>query len=130
MVKLSNLYPSTLWFVSNLIFIHINSVSKWKLLMNDCYKTVSGHFFAICTFIFHKAEDQMVILRCLMGLNFNWFQSYGLICSLRPRTSSVNSQKKATDKWPFYNIWPFLPTTWLSFTKLRFRRSIWGAHWV
>ena len=39
----------------------LNSVTKWKLLMNNCYKTVSGHFFAICTFIFHKAEVQTVI---------------------------------------------------------------------
>ena len=65
-------------------------------------------FVAICTFIFHKAEVQTVILRCLMGLNFNWFKSYGLRCSLRPRTSSVNSQKIVTDKWLFYDhIWSF-----------------------
>ena len=49
------------------------------LLFYNCYKTVSGHFFAIC--IFHKTEVQAVILRCSMGLNFNWFKIYGLKCS-------------------------------------------------
>ena len=24
----------------------------------------------------------------------------------------------------------FLPTTWITFTKLKFRRSFWGAEWV
>ena len=51
------------------------------LLLNNCSKTVSGHFFAICIFIFHKTEAHTVILRCTMGLNLNWFKSYGLRCS-------------------------------------------------
>ena len=77
------------------------------LLFYNCYKTVSGHFFATCVFIFHKTEVQTVILRCLMGLNCNWFKSYGLRCSRRPRASSVNFWKVASDKWPFYDhIWP------------------------
>ena len=85
----------------------IKSVRKWMLLFYNCYKTVSGHFFATCVFIFHKTEVQTVILRCLMGLNCNWFKSYGLRCSRRPHASSVNFWKVASDKWPFYDhIWP------------------------
>ena len=59
---------------------HLNSVSKWKLLLNNCYKTVSGHLFAICIFIFHKTEVQTVILNCLIGLNLNLFKSYNTKC--------------------------------------------------
>ena len=89
------------------IFI-IKSDRKWMLLLNNCYKIVSGHFFAICIFIFHKMEVQMVILSCLTGLNHNWFKSYGLRFSRRPRASSGNFWKIASDKWPFYDhIWPF-----------------------
>ena len=29
---------------------------KWKILTNDSCRTLSGHFFAICVFIFHKNE--------------------------------------------------------------------------
>ena len=59
----------------------IKTDPKWMLLLNNCSKTVSGHFFAICIFIFHKTEAHTVILRCTMGLNLNWFKSYGLRCS-------------------------------------------------
>ena len=52
-----------------------------NVTLSNCYKTVSGHFIAICIFIFHKTEVQAVILRCSMGLNFNWFKIYGLKCS-------------------------------------------------
>ena len=98
------------------------------LLFYNCYKTVSGHFFAICIFIFHKTEVQTVILRCLTGLNCNWFKSYGLRCSWRLRAISVNFWKISSDKWPLYDhIWPFFRNTWLSLTKLRFIRSFWGA---
>ena len=37
---------------------------------------ISGHFFALCVFIFYKTEVQTVILRCLTGLNSDWFKSY------------------------------------------------------
>ena len=59
---------------------NIKSDPKWMLLLNNCYKIVSGHFFAVCIFIFHKTEVQTVILRCLMGLYLNLFKSYGLKC--------------------------------------------------
>ena len=59
----------------------IKTDPKQMLLFNNCYKTVSDHFFAICIFIFHKTEVKTVILRCLIGLDLNWFKSYGLKCS-------------------------------------------------
>ena len=97
-------YPCQHYALSKLCF-------EMKVTHEWLFKTVSGHFFTVHTFIlwsFTKLRFQMVILRCLMGLNFNWFETYGPRCSLRPRMSSVNSQKIATDKWPFYNhIWPF-----------------------
>ena len=43
--------------------------------INDSVMTISGHFFSICMFIFHKSEVQTVILRCLTDLNLNWFKS-------------------------------------------------------
>ena len=58
--------PSVMWY----------SDRKWKILINDCCRTLSGHFFAICMFIFHKTEVLKVILRCLTGLNYDWFKSY------------------------------------------------------
>jgi hypothetical protein len=75
----------------------INLKTDWKrmLLLNDCYKTVSSHFFAICMLIFHKTEAQTVILICSMGLNFNWFNRYDLKGSLRPNTTLANSQKNS-----------------------------------
>ena len=79
---------------------YLKSDRKRMLLFNNCYKIVSGHFFAICIFIFHKTEVQTVILRCLTGLNYNWFKSYGLRCSWRSLVSLVNFWKIASDKWP------------------------------
>ena len=58
--------------------------------------------------ILHKTEVQTVILRCLMGLNIDWFKIYGLWCTWRPRTCLANFQKIAIDKWSFYkHIWSF-----------------------
>ena len=94
------------------------NASKWKLLLNNCHETVSGHLFAICIFIFHKTEVQTVILRCLTGLNCNWFKSYGLRCSRRLRASSVNFWKMSSDKWPLYDhIWPFFRNYMIIFDK-------------
>ena len=37
-----------LWMWSNIFEnLQIKSVSKWKKLLNNCYKTISGHFFDI-----------------------------------------------------------------------------------
>ena len=46
------------------------------LLLNDSYKTVSDHFFAISIFIFNKTEVQRVSLRCLTDLNPDLLKSY------------------------------------------------------
>ena len=46
-------------------------------LKNGHFMTLSGHFFTNYTKIFQKTEIQMVILRCLVGLNLNWIKSYG-----------------------------------------------------
>ena len=43
---------------------------------------------------FYKNEVLTVILRCLTGLNLDWFKSYGLRCSLRLHASSANSKKR------------------------------------
>ena len=48
----------------NFFFLYLYSDRKWKILTNDSCRTLSGHFFAICVFIFHKTEVQTVILRC------------------------------------------------------------------
>ena len=61
--------------------------------INDLCMTISGHFFAICIFIFQETEILTVILMCFTGLNLDWFKCYGLKCSLRPHASSANSQK-------------------------------------
>ena len=62
------------------------------------FTTISGHFSANCMFIFHKKEVQTVILRCLTGLNIDWFKNYGLRCKWRPRACLANFQNIATDK--------------------------------
>ena len=54
----------------------LNSDSELMLLIYDHCTTISGHFFALCMFLFHKTEVQMVILGCLTALNPNWFTSY------------------------------------------------------
>ena len=67
------------------------------ILFNNCYMTVSGHFFGICMLILHKPKVQMIILVCSTGLNFNRFTSYGMKCSLMPGATLANSQKIVTD---------------------------------
>ena len=59
--------------------------------------TSSGHFSANCMYIFHKIEVQTVILRCLTGLNLDWFKSYGLRCRMRPRACFAKFQKIVID---------------------------------
>ena len=53
---------------------------KRKLLRNDRFTTLSGHFFANYMNIFHKTEVQTVNLRCLTDLNPNLFKSYDTKC--------------------------------------------------
>ena len=59
---------------------YVNSDLKQMLLINDHSKTIFGHYFAVCIFIFHKTEVQKVILRCLMSLNLNWYKRYDTKC--------------------------------------------------
>ena len=80
--------------------------------------TISGHFFAICIYIFYKTEVETVILRCLTGLQLDWFRRYGLRCRWRPCMCLANSQNIATDKWPFYHqMWPFFANCMFIFHK-------------
>ena len=44
--------------------------------LNDCYTTISGHFFALWMFILNKTEVQKVSLRYLTDLNPNLFKIY------------------------------------------------------
>ena len=48
-------------------------------LINGNFTTLSGHFFANYIRIFLKFEIQMVILRYLLCLNFDWMYSYNKI---------------------------------------------------
>ena len=97
--------------------------------LNKCYTTISGHFFAMFMFIFHKNQVQRVILICIMVLNFNWFKIYGLKCILRLNATLANSNKNGN--WQMAILWPFLDIFWptlnSSFTKLRFKQLFWGA---
>ena len=65
-------------------------------------------FFGNYIDIFLKTEIQTVILRCLMGLNIDWFKNYGLRCKWKPRACLANFQNIATDKWSFYIIFGLL----------------------
>ena len=60
------------------MFVVQKSDPKRMLLLNHCYTTVSGHFFAISMFIFHKTEVQRVNLRCLTDLNPSLLKSYDI----------------------------------------------------
>ena len=98
---------------------------KWKILLNDCCRTLFGQFFAVCMFIFHKIEIQTVILKCWTGLLLDWFKRYGLRCNLCRCASSANSQKIATDKWKIYdNIWPFFANYMFIFHKIEIQTVI------
>ena len=89
------------------------------------FTTISGHFSANCMFIFHKKEVQTVILRCLMGLNVDWFKNYGLRCKWRPRACLANFQNITTDKWTFYyHIWPFFANCMVIFHKNEIQTDI------
>ena len=92
--------PSTSIFFIKIVLIWpfnvlIKTDRKRMLLLSNCYMTVSGHFFAMCMLFFHKTEVQTYILICSAGLNFNWFKSYGLKCSLRQCATLANLQKSS-----------------------------------
>ena len=55
----------------------------------SCSTTISGHFFDICMAIFHRAEVQTVILRCLMGLNLEFWKNNSCLSSDVSKLTSV-----------------------------------------
>ena len=57
-----------------IVWSEMKDTDKWQ-----CYDHFRP-FFAICMFIFHKTEVQTVILRCLTGLNSDWFKNYDTKC--------------------------------------------------
>ena len=59
---------------------YVKTDRKQMLLLNNRYKTISGPFFAISMFIFHKHEVQRVSLVYLTDLNPNLFKSYDKKC--------------------------------------------------
>ena len=54
----------------HIVYLYSDSIQMTIQYFNIL--TISGHIFANCTFIFHKAEVQTVILRCLIGLNLKF----------------------------------------------------------
>ena len=58
-------------------FVRFLFYNLW--LINGHSKTISGLNFANYMKIFHKAEIQTVILRCIVFLNPNWIKSNDLI---------------------------------------------------
>ena len=85
----------------------IYSDSKWKILINDRYTTISSHIFLpyVCS-SFKKLWFKWSLWGT--GLNLEWFKSCGLRCNLRLRGLSASSQKIEPHKWPFYDhFWPF-----------------------
>ena len=54
-----------------------NTENLWHKIGH--FRTISGHFLANHTKIFHQTEIQTVILSCLVCLNPNWIKSYNII---------------------------------------------------
>ena len=124
---------------------YVKTDPKRMLLLNNWYTTIPGHFFAMCMFIFHKTEVQRVILICLMGLNCNWFKSYGLKCILRLNATLANSHQLinghfmtitghflANFKFIFHKTevqtvvlrcWPSLNLNWNKFYNLKSKKA-------
>ena len=46
--------------------------------INDHFTTISSPFMADYTYIFHKNQVQMVILKCLTCLNLDWIKGYNM----------------------------------------------------
>ena len=53
-------------------------MKKDKTFKVGYFTTISGHFWAIYIYIFHKIEVQIIILRCLTSLNSNWIRTYNI----------------------------------------------------
>ena len=65
---------------SYLLFYHfVKQKAENSCLINGHFKTISVHFLANYIDVFHKTEDQTVILRCLTCLYLNWIKSYDIL---------------------------------------------------
>ena len=77
-------------------------------LINDCCTTISDHFFANCMFIFPKIEVQTIILRCLMSLNLNWYNSFDKkhknAKTQKTQTSVFGQNYKNKVKWKYLHF--------------------------
>ena len=64
---------------------HFEPILWFTMKDNYVFKYLSnfGQFFANSMFIFHKTEIQTVIIRCLTGINLDWFKSYDTKCKYR-----------------------------------------------
>ena len=71
-----NLWHKLQMFLTSLFFNFGRKKTENLSFKNGHFLTICGHFYGNYIDIFHKTEIQMVILRCLMSLNFNWFKSY------------------------------------------------------
>ena len=66
---------NTKGFIS--VFYHfVKQKAENLCLINGHFRTISGHFLANYTAVYHKTENQVVILKCLPCLNLNWSKSY------------------------------------------------------
>ena len=69
--------------------------------------------------IFHKTEVQTVILRCLTGLKLNWFNSYGLKCSLKPNIKIYLMRAGSNIFLSLLKVGPLAAQTQAFFDKLQ-----------
>ena len=69
-------------------------------------------FFANCTVIFHKNENQTIILRCLRSLNHDWYNCYE---TKRKKKKSVFVQNCKTPKMEVFTFFV------ITFKPIRFQ---------
>ena len=118
-----------------------NFYKDWELKKETTFafgyfSTTSGHFFTIYICIFHKILVLTVILRGWTYLNPNWIKIYDINYKMVWQVCFLYLEEKKNENLRFKNghfltiCGHFLAITWISFTKLKFRRSFWGAYWV
>ena len=73
-----NIWVMKFSFLKPSLFRYMIHKDLFETKLKKCayLKPISSHFFANYMIVFHKTEVQKIILRCLMGLNSNWFNSY------------------------------------------------------
>ena len=70
------LWDKTQFFFVSVFFNFVRKKNENLWLINGHITTISGHFSADYSRIFHKADVQTVILMCLVYLYINWIKSY------------------------------------------------------